>query len=91
MIKEKNIKIDNEKELKAIIKILKNYARNNMENLVLSKLYKKYNIDLESNFEIFYTNKIKKYIKNNIEILFNLKSQKEIVSDINKELNERGN
>lgn len=89
MIKEK-MKVDNEKELKIIIKILKNYARNNMENLVLSKLYKKYNIDLESNFEIFNTNKIKKYIKENKEMLFNLKSQKEIVSDINKELNERG-
>lgn len=90
MIKKKNMKVDNERELKAIIKILKNYSRNNMENLVLSKLYKKYNIDLENEFEIFNTNKIKKYIKENKGMLFNLKTQKEIVSDINKELNESG-
>lgn len=88
MIKEKNMKIDNENELKTIIKILKTYARNNMENLVLSKLYKKYNIDLENEFEIFNTNKIKKYIKNNKEMLFSIKSQKEIVKEINDELNK---
>lgn len=69
-------------EINKIAKILKEYARNNMENTLIKEILENYKINLEKNINEYEDKNIKKYKLNNY--ICNLKSQREIVSDISK-------